>query len=117
MARFIFFIFFSFVFSFYSFSQRGVIKGTVKDASNGEPIPFANVVLLEGGSQVDGATTDFNGNYTIKDVHPGEYNLSASFVGFQTLKVTGIVAAADKITFYDFTSDNLQSRKRHRVKN
>ena len=102
MLRFLIFTFLSLLLSLSAFSQRGVIKGTVKDASNGEPVPFANVVLLEGDSEVDGATTDFNGNYTIKDIHPGEYNLSASFVGYQTQKITGLVVAADKITFYDF---------------
>ena len=67
MLRFLIFTFLSLLLSLSAFSQRGVIKGTVKDASNGEPVPFANVVLLEGDSEVDGATTDFNGNYTIKE--------------------------------------------------
>lgn len=83
------------------FSQSGTLKGTIKDAETGEPIPFANIVLELGGTQVGGTTSDFDGNYTIKPVPPGKYDLKATFVGYKTQLIQGIVVSSDQITFYD----------------
>jgi hypothetical protein len=62
-------------------SQNGVIRGQVTNALNNEPLPFANVVIKE--LQV-GATTDLDGKYEIKGIKAGLYNVTASFVGFQS---------------------------------
>lgn len=63
-----------------SFSQNGIIKGTITDKNTQELIPFANV-LVEGTTF--GATTDFDGNYRI-ELPTGTYSLVISFVGYQT---------------------------------
>lgn len=65
------------------------INGTVSDNS-GAPLPGATVVL-EGTST--GATTDFDGNFTI-NANEGDV-LVISFVGFETQQVT--VGANDQI--------------------
>jgi len=79
----------------------GSIKGKVVDKSSGEPLPFANVVAESNGNQVGGAQTDFDGNYTIKPLKPGTYDVKASFVGYTTGIVTGVLVSTDKITFED----------------
>lgn len=56
------------------------IRGTVKDASTGEPLPFANVFYDGKGV---GTTTDDDGNFTIA-AHVGWNKLTISFVGYQT---------------------------------
>ena len=66
-----------------------------------EPIPFANVVLTKNGNQSAGTTTDFDGKYTIKPIDPGTYNIKATFVGYQTKEITGVVISADQIRFVD----------------
>jgi len=76
---------------------QGTIKGTIKDDS-GEPVPFANVALLDGSNQILGTTTDFDGKYTLKPIQPGTYDLQVSYVGFQTRKTTGIGVSSGKIT-------------------
>ena len=86
-------------------AQTGTLKGVIKDAASGEPIPFANVIAEKNGNQIGGATTDFDGNYVIKPIEPGKYTLKATFVGYQTVEVTGIIVSANKITFQDI---NLQ---------
>ena len=48
-----------------------------------------------------GAQTDFDGNFTIKPLGPGTYNLKATFVGYTTAEITGIIVSIDKITFAD----------------
>lgn len=68
--------------SYYSISQEnGIIKGRVFDPISNEGVPFANVVI-QGTST--GSVTDFDGNYEIKELKPGLYNLSASSVGYET---------------------------------
>lgn len=85
------------------FAQSGTLKGTIKDKETGEPIAFANIVLEAGGRQIGGATSDFDGNYTIKPITPGKYDLKATYVGYKPITVTNIVINSDKITFYNIT--------------
>jgi len=82
-------------------AQDGALKGKVLDKDTKEPIPFANIVLENKGSQVGGATSDFDGNYMIKPITPGKYDLKATFVGYKTVLIQGIVIGGDQIRFYD----------------
>jgi len=94
------------------FSQSGTLKGKILDKETGDPIPFANIVLLLGGSQEGGATSDIDGNYTIKPVPPGTYTVKATYVGYQTVQINDVVINSDKITFLDVemssTAQNLE---------
>ncbi len=83
------------------FAQDGALKGKVLDKDTREPIPFANIILENKGSQVGGATSDFDGNYTIKPIPPGRYDLKATFVGYKTVITQGIIIGADQIRFHD----------------
>ena len=51
-----------------SYSQSGVLKGYVKDATSNEEIPFANVFVEQLNS---GVATDFDGFFEFKDMKPG----------------------------------------------
>jgi hypothetical protein len=77
----------------------GTIKGKILDKDNNEPLPFASVVLKKGGGQVAGATTDFDGKFTFPALTPGNYDLEATYVGYQAIKVAGVVVNGGKITF------------------
>jgi hypothetical protein len=79
-------------------AQKGTITGRVYDEINNEPLPFANVVV-EGASL--GATTDADGNYEIK-VEPGLYNLTASFVGYNSITKYEVELTRSKPTVVDF---------------
>ncbi|MDG1135303.1 MAG: carboxypeptidase-like regulatory domain-containing protein, partial [Bacteroidales bacterium] len=88
--------------SFMAFAQEGALQGTVLDKETNEPIPFANIVLEIKGTQVGGATSDFDGKYQIKPLTPGKYNLKATFVGYKTLLIEGIIIGGlGQIRFYD----------------
>lgn len=67
-------------------AQNVKIKGTVKDAKTGEALPLVNVGLMRTTDTVfvRGAASDFNGEFEIKDVKPGEYLLQASCVGYES---------------------------------
>jgi len=80
----------------------GTIQGTIKD-DKGEPVPFANVVVMQAGQQVTGASTDFDGIFKIKSIKPGnDYVVKASSVGFTAQEKRGVVVKADQIVYVDF---------------
>jgi len=64
-------------------AQTGTVRGRVLDASTGEPLPGASVVLLQDGTLVTGSASDVDGRYTIQNVPPGTYTLRATFVGYE----------------------------------
>ena len=78
--------------------QSGVIKGTVTDATNNETIPFANVFVEQTKS---GVATDFDGNYKIENLKPGVYNITYSFVGYNTQSVAEVIVNPNKPTVLD----------------
>jgi outer membrane receptor protein involved in Fe transport len=82
-------------------AQQGALQGKVIDKDTKEPIPFANIILDNNGTQVGGTTSDFDGNFTIKPIPPGRYDLKATFVGYKTVITQGVTIAADKIRFHD----------------
>ena len=105
------------IFSIFSghliFSQgtTGGVKGTVKDPT-GKPIPFANVVLLQGTRQVAGAASDFEGVYSMTSVPVGTYDMQVSAIGFTTKKLTNIQVSGSKVTFQDVVlTENPQNLK------
>lgn len=83
----------------------GTLKGTLTDAATGEPLPFVNIVLQEGGEQVAGGATNFDGEYTIKPIPPGAYDVLVSYVGYNAKKIEGVRINNEKITFLDIQLD------------
>ncbi|MBL8000612.1 MAG: carboxypeptidase-like regulatory domain-containing protein [Flavobacteriales bacterium] len=73
----------------------------MKDKKSGETLPFVSVVVENKGTRVAGGQTDFDGNYTIKPIDPGTYDVIVSYVGYQPMKQTGVVVNSNKITFLD----------------
>jgi len=83
--------------SILTFSQTGGISGNVRTETN-ELASDANLTLK--GTTI-GATTDFNGNYSISGITPGVYTLVASFVGMKTVEKP-IQVIAGRVTTLDF---------------
>jgi len=70
------------------FAQNtGKISGVVTDASTGDSIPGAQVVLV--GTTL-GAITDVDGNYFIIGVPVGVHDVQARFVGYQESTVSAV---------------------------
>ena len=61
--------------------SQGTIKGQILDGDTDSPLIGATVFLV-GTSKA--SITDLDGNYIIKDVTPGEYNLEMSYLGYGT---------------------------------
>ncbi|MCK4328852.1 TonB-dependent receptor [candidate division WOR-3 bacterium] len=77
----------------------GKITGRVIDQSTGEVLPFANIIV-EGTTL--GAAADANGYYFILNVPPGNYAVTASMIGYGSVRVEGIRVSFDFTTTQDF---------------
>ena len=94
LLNFIFILFTSLI-----YSQSGKVTGLIMDGEYDEPMAFANVIVK--GSTI-GTTTDFDGKYSL-DLEPGEYTLTFSFVGYQTIEVSEVLIKSDEVEQVDVT--------------
>ena len=87
-------------------AQNIKVYGTVTNALNNEPIPFANVVI--DGTTI-GTTTDLDGNYELMDLTPGEYNFKCTYIGFNSNFQSEVQLSPNKNLRLDFSmSENAQ---------
>ena len=73
----------------------GKFTGIVQD-ENGDPLPYSTIKLLAAADEklIDGTIADSEGEWVIKSVPEGEFKISISFIGYETIsrgpfKVTG----------------------------
>jgi outer membrane receptor protein involved in Fe transport len=77
------------------FAGTGKIHGKVTDATTGEPIVGANVLVV--GTTL-GAACDIEGAYTIIGVPVGSVSIKFSLVGYQEVRVNEVKVNADQTT-------------------
>lgn len=78
---------------------NGELRGKVMNAEDSDPLPFANVVLLQNGVQKGGASSDLNGDYIIKPINPGTYDIKVSYIGFKEILIKDFEIGDNNITF------------------
>ena len=81
------------------YSQNATIKGSVKDATSNEAIPFANVFIEQINS---GVATDLDGRFEFKNINSGLYTIKCSFVGYESKTYAEIIVTPNKPTILDF---------------
>lgn len=99
---FIFFIF-SVSLGLESQAQTAKISGKVIDATNNEPLPFANVLVK--GTTV-GTTTDFDGGFVITGLQPGFVTLQATYVGYKNAESAEIQLSNAKAEYVEIKMEN-----------
>lgn len=111
ITKFLFiFIISVFVSAVYAQSGVGKLSGKVVDASTGEVLIGANLVILETQT---GAATDIDGNYFILNITPGTYSVKVSYVGYapkileNVRVVAGITYELNVELSTDFTLDEI----------
>jgi hypothetical protein len=77
----------------------GKIAGIVVDASTGEPLPGANVVI-EGTDR--GSACDADGYYFISRLDPGTYRVQARMMGYTSVVITDVRVISGHTTPVDF---------------
>jgi len=82
-----------------SWAQTGTIMGRVADGTSNESIPFANVIIQ--GTTV-GSSSDLEGNYEIKNITPGLYNVEVSYLGYKSQTVYEVQVFNNKPAQVDF---------------
>ena len=106
---------------FNSLQAQGIVKGVVFDESNGESVPFANVMI---DNTRLGCATDINGFYLISKVPAGTYTLRVRFVGYEdhtqtitvvdhkTLNITvHLKPSAQMLEAVDVTDSRIEERR------
>jgi outer membrane receptor protein involved in Fe transport len=69
------------------YSQNGSISGKITDAGSNEVLIGANVLVT---GTLYGASTDIDGFYSIKNLHPGLYEIKITYISYQTTTVGNI---------------------------
>ncbi len=77
------FLFYLLIFAPFSLLGQGQITGTVTSSDDGMPLPGATVVEV---GTTNGATTDFDGNYTLGDV-ASDATLAFSYIGYLKVEI------------------------------
>jgi len=64
------------------------LSGKIMDKASQEALSYVNIVLKTTIDSVfvTGAISDESGLFTLSDVKPGDYELEASFIGFETVR-------------------------------
>ncbi|MFN3875437.1 MAG: carboxypeptidase regulatory-like domain-containing protein, partial [Flavobacteriales bacterium] len=78
----------------------GTVRGIVRDASTGSPLPFAAVVLEPSSPQL-GAAADSLGRFVLKDAPVGLFAVKASAVGYEALTVQEVWVRSGKESIVD----------------
>ncbi len=81
-------------------AQFGEIRGKVTAKSNGAILAGATVSYYSNGN-LQGVITDDKGEYKIKPLVVGKYDLQFSFVTFKPYKVEAVSVSAENITYVD----------------
>ena len=77
-------------------NYTGAITGKIIDATTQEPLPGANVVVLE--KTATGASTGSDGTFRISNLAVGTYSLRVTLVGYETQIVTNVVVSTGRET-------------------
>lgn len=71
--------------SLFAQQKHGVLRGLAVNVTNGETIPFANVVVKDTDNNiVAGGTSSIDGLFIISPIAEGFYTVEASYIGFTT---------------------------------
>jgi len=107
ILRFLSFLFLLILSTQVGYSQlNGKISGKVSDSKSGETL-IGLTVKITGATL--GASTDIEGRYTLGNLNPGKYNLTFSYIGYQSKNITEIEVLAGKTTNLDVIMEEATS--------
>ena len=67
------------------------ISGKLIDSTTNKPVEFASVAIYDKNNKVvDGAMTDMNGAFTVKNLAKGTYKVVGSFIGYKNATIVKV---------------------------
>ncbi|MBC8082448.1 MAG: carboxypeptidase-like regulatory domain-containing protein, partial [Hymenobacter sp.] len=80
-------------------AQTSALSGRIVDGASQVPLIGANVLVrgLAADSAKSGAAADADGNFTVAGLAAGRYELTISFLGYQTLRRPFALAAGQPL--------------------
>lgn len=69
------------------------IRGKVYDNITNEPLPFATIIV-KGSTPVNGAISDIDGNFELKNVKLGRRNLKVTMIGYDAYEVNELLVSS-----------------------
>lgn len=85
--------------SLFAQSGAGELRGKVQDSKTKEGVPFAAVIVESNGSQVAALQSDFDGNFVIKPIPPGKYDVRVKLIGYNDNVTNGVIITSNKQTY------------------
>lgn len=76
----------------------GTIKGTVLDEKNA-PMPFTPVAILQDSTHFKSVETDVNGEFTVKNLTPGKYNIKTFATSYNTHLLEKVIVKPNQIVY------------------
>ncbi len=101
-----FVLFLSSFFALANVIHASQITGKVMDAKTGESL-IGVTVMIEGSSF--GATTDYEGKYSINNVKPGVYNIVFSYISYNKKSIKGVEVKQKEATILNCTMEELKT--------
>lgn len=89
----------------YVSSGNSAIKGQIIDVKDKKPIPYANIIAEVDGNMVAGTTADFEGNYVIKSLPPGKFDIKASCMGYFNHMIKGVQVKSKQYLYLNIDLD------------
>ncbi|MDF2431182.1 MAG: ferric enterobactin receptor [Mucilaginibacter sp.] len=76
-------------------NNKGKISGKVIDATSKIPVDYATISVFKPGSTspVNGASTDPKGNFSIDNISPGTYTVTADFLGYTKQTIANVIVS------------------------
>jgi len=84
-------------------SGLGEIRGKVLDSKTKKPLDYVSITLKLNGVTKASTLSDDEGNFIIKTLQPGAYDLFSTYIGYINQTITGINVTADEIRFVNFS--------------
>lgn len=85
------------------------IRGTIYDATSHSPLPYGSVVLMNINPQI-GVSADSLGNFILKGIPVGRYDLEVSYMGYNSAIIREITLTSAKEVVLDITlQENITS--------
>ena len=77
-------------------AQTGSLQGKIVDGKTGKPLYKANIALtlISENQRIVGAHSAQNGSYEIKNLQPGVFRLTVSYIGYETFSIAKLILAA-----------------------